>query len=152
MERSMMNRRAWMRAAAGLWPGLLALPAQAQVPEASALQGRWAGQGRFFDVALHGRHGPVPFAWQIDAEGVLSGNMGQARIPPSSPRRVRDRLHYQAVLEGRVGQDEAFDRRHLVLIIDTRDGVVLDVDFHLKRRFGLDLGMSAGNVQAHRQP
>lgn len=148
----MMNRRASMLAAAGLWPALWALPAEAQVPDPSTLQGRWAGQGRFFDVALRDRHGPLPFVWRIDAEGVLSGTMGQARIPPSWPRRVRDRLHYQAVLEGRGGEDEAFDRRHLVLIIGTRDGVVLDVDFHLKRRFGLDLGMKVGNVQARRQP
>lgn len=135
------------------WPMAVccAGPVQAQGLNVADLAGNWAGQGRFFDVALRDRHGPVPFEFQIDAAGVLSGRMGQARIPASPPRRVRDRLHYQAVLEGPVGTDAAFERRHLVLIVGLMDGQVLDVDFHLKRWFGLDLAMNVGNVQARRQ-
>lgn len=148
-----MTRRSILMGIA-TWPMAVccAGPVRAQGLNAADLAGDWAGQGRFFDVALRDRHGPVLFEFQIDAAGALRGRMSQARIPASPVRRVRDRLHYRAVLEGRVGTDAAFDPRHLVLIVGALDANRLDVDFQLKRSFGLDLAMHVGNVQVHRQP
>lgn len=109
--------------------------------------GHWAGEARLFDRALRQQRGPIPMSIELAPDLLLKGTIGDATWPAAAPvQRLSPRLEYRIKLMGAAPPLAGKD--HLVLIITPRTDGRLDADFHLKSRFGLDLGMAVGHFDA----
>lgn len=122
--------------------------ARAAAPEASAVIGAWNGSGRFLNTRTQAQVGFIPFTFSVGPDLTLQGKVGGAAILPGKAKVGRDTLSWQLRLQGAVAPELAGDKDHLVLLVSHADGNTMDVDFHLKSNFLLDLSMHVGNLQA----
>ena len=151
-------RAALVRAALGASLAIVA-PAQARAPSvpgttaavAALPIGRWEGDARLFDRTLRQRIGPITMAIELGPDLMLKGVIGESTWAAAAPfQRSPQRLEYRLKLLGATPVLEGKD--HLILIISLRADGRLDADFHLKARFGLDLGMAVGHFDAQAVP
>lgn len=130
---------------------LLALPARAGPVDQALLAGTWRGEGRFYEVKLLRATAPPLFELSIAPDLTLTGTVGGARISPARPTAVGKRIDYEVLLDGPAGPGKFLEGKdHLVILITAMDGNSLSADFHLKSRFGFDIGMHPGSLEAAR--
>lgn len=131
---------------------LFASAAFASEPVPSAIIATWLGDARFFDKRIRALTGPLESRLRIAEDLSLSGKLGDATIPSTAPAsRSARRLEYRIVLQGQVMQIPELVKTHLVIIVTAKPDALLDVDFHLKSRFGFDPTMLVGHYDVVRR-
>ena len=146
---AMVERRSWLVLCMA-W--VAARPVVGQVPaETVPPVGRWRGPGRWLDRDVQREagafHAELIIHPGFQAEGLFAG-VPLARTAPL-PRHHPPA--YAFMLSQPLSPTLLSSRRHLLLLLSSVQADVLDVDCHLKKRHGLDLGMRVGNLQLRRQ-
>jgi hypothetical protein len=116
----------------------------------SRLAGHWTGVGRFYDVELKKRLGPLPFDLVISPDLTLSGTAGGATIQPSKGERHGKQVDFKALLSGELRPGTDLKKDHLVLLVTRVDDAEASADFHLKSNFTFDFTMRPGAVELKR--
>ena len=125
---------------------LITTNASAQAPAGVAEAGRWQGDARLLNAKLRAKTGAIPTELLFAPDGTVSGKIGDASIPATSPKRKSSgRVEYQLVVTGHVHRELDEAMNHLVIIVTLKPGASLDADFHLKTRFGFDTAMLVGH-------
>lgn len=130
----------------------LAQAAQGQSIDTSKLPGTWHGQGRYYETKLLRANAAPVFDLTIAPDLTLSGTVGTARFAAAHPSAVGKRVDYQVLLDRPVGPGKYVrEKDHLIILITAVDEDSFVADFHLKSRFGFDLSMHPGSLEAVRE-
>lgn len=116
----------------------------------AALVGDWQGDLRFLNVNVQASHGGLPVRLHIEPDLSLTGTVGEARIGPSPAKVQAQRIDYRVVLDREPRPQSFFSKKHIVLLVTRAAGGTLDVDVHVKSRFGFDPTMWVAHLPARR--
>ena len=121
------------------------------------LTGTWKGEGRFFNTTRNAEYGPILFEIVLSEEGIIKGNVGDARLTKTSIRKAAYGFEIRGILDAKLKKDKELDRKHLIILLvlpeDKRDSVKFsDANFHLKNNYIFDFRMRVGGVGLAKEP
>lgn len=130
---------------------MLAQTAPVEPPDPARLPGAWQGQARFYEVKLRRAMEPPAFKLSIAPDLTLTGTVGTAQIGPARPAAIGTRIDYKIMLDGPVASSPLLgNKTHLIILVTAVGDDTFSADFHLKSRFGFDISMHPGSLEAVR--
>jgi len=119
------------------------------------LEGKWTGEGRFFDVDLDEKYGIIPVEIAIRKDTVL-GKFGNASLSETSIAEADYGFEIRGLLDSEFRNTDDLDKDHLIILLvipeENRDRVKSsEANFHLKSNYIFDFSMRVGGANLIRQ-
>lgn len=119
------------------------------------LEGKWTGEGRFFDVDLDENYGIIPVEIAIRRDTVL-GTFGKASLSETSITEADYGFEIKGLLDSEFSNKGNLEKDHLIILLvipeENRDRVKSsEANFHLKSNYIFDFGMRVGGVNLIRE-
>ena len=119
------------------------------------LEGKWTGEGRFFDVDLDEEFGNIPVEIAIRKDTVL-GKFGNATLSETSIAEADYGFEVKGLLDSEFSNKGNLDKDHLIILFvipeENRDRVKSsEANVHLKSNYIFDFSMRVGGVNLKRE-